>query len=86
MSDTISTARQPIPKTAAEERAVVENFNKPMVTRQRITVNLTTESGIGIRVTQERILTNRMPGARRIQGIIGGYTFTMETPTITLLP
>ena len=87
VSDTVATPGQAIPNTRAEERAVVENFNKPFVTRQLITITFTTNSGVRIRVTQIRTLTNQTAGAGRIAGgLIGGYTFTMEPPQISLLP
>lgn len=87
VNDTVATPAQGIPRTNAEQIAVVNNFNKPFVTRQLITITLTTDTGISVRVTQERTLTNKTPGAGRIAGgLIGGYTFTMGQPTITLLP
>jgi hypothetical protein len=87
VSDTVATPPQSLPSTAAQQRAVVDNFNKPFVTRQRIIVTLTTDSGLRLRVSQERTLTNLTSGAGRIAlGFITGYTFTMGPPQITLIP
>jgi hypothetical protein len=87
VSDTVATPPQARPRTAAEEKAVLDNFNRPFVTRQLITVMLITDTGARVRVTQERTLTNQTPGAGNIAGgRIRGYTFTMGQPQIALLP
>jgi hypothetical protein len=85
--DTVATPGKAFPQNQADERALVAEFNRPFVTKQLITVTVTTNSGIVVRVTQERTLTNQEPGAGRIsRGLIGGYTFKMEQPQITLVP
>ena len=87
VSDTVATPGYAVPRSEAAERGLIADLNQPFVTRQLITVTLSTSSGIRVQVTQERTLTNRAAGSGRIAGgHIGGYTFTMGQPQITLLP
>ena len=73
VSDTVATPGYTVPRGQAAERALIADLNKPFVTRQLITVTLTTGSGIRVQVTQERTLTNRAAGSGRIAGgHIGG--------------
>jgi RHS repeat-associated protein len=86
VSDTVATPGMRPPASRADELAIIANFNKPFVTKQLITITLTTNSGLMVQVTQERTLTNRPAGPPIARGLIGGYTFTMGKPQITLLP
>ncbi len=79
--DNVATPPQPIPKTDAEQKTVLDNFNKPFVTKQLITVTVTATDGRGAVVTQVRNLNNKTQGVPRIAGgRIRGHTFTMEEP------
>jgi RHS repeat-associated protein len=75
----------PLPQSRAELQAAEVTFNQPFTTKQRITLTVVTSTGITAQVTQVRTLTNTVPGAPTIQGRIGGYTFTMEKPTIRII-
>lgn len=71
VSDTVATPGMPVPPSPVsrvDQLAIIANFNKPFVTKQLITITLTTNSGIAVRVTQERTLTNQTPGAAPIAG------------------
>jgi len=84
--DLVSNNSGPVPKSEAEQRSALTTFNQDFVTRQRITLTVTTSTGREVRVTQERTLTNKVPGAPSLAGgRIRGYTFTMEKPKIEII-
>ena len=66
---------------------IVDRFNKDFVTRQEITLTITTSAGVEVKVTQERTLTNMAPGLKPLERFqtIRGYTFTMQKPTIQIV-
>jgi hypothetical protein len=83
--DLVSNNSGPRPTSRAELDSAINTFNQDFTTRQRLTLTVVTETGMTVRVTQERTLTNKVPGAPSIQGYVRGYTFTMGKPTIEII-
>jgi RHS repeat-associated protein len=85
--DLVSNPAGAPPRDAVAERAALDKLNKNFITKQRFNLDVVTDGGAHIRVTQVRTLTNEVRGAPSIaRGAIRGYTFTMEKPTISLVP
>jgi RHS repeat-associated protein len=86
--DLVSNVSGPVPKsddTAGQQNAI-KHFNKEFTTAQTLTLTVTTETGMSVKVTQQRTLTNTVAGAPPIAGgLIKGYTFTMEKPKIEVV-
>jgi RHS repeat-associated protein len=81
--DLVATAPQNVPVSQAQFDQAVREFNKDFITRQIITITVKPSNGVPFKVSQERTLTNRVPGAQPTAGgRIRGYTFTMNTPVI----
>jgi RHS repeat-associated protein len=83
--DLVSNNSGPVPKTEAQQRAAAKTLNQDFTTSQRLKLTVTTDTGRVVQVTQQRTLTNTAPGAPTIQGVVRGYTFTMEQPKMELI-
>ena len=81
--DLVSNSFGAVPESASDQRNAIQFFNKEFMTNQVVTFTVVPDNGIAGTVTQQRTLTNMVPGAPPIAGgAIRGYTFTMETPKI----
>jgi hypothetical protein len=86
--DLVSNTTGSVPErgNAAQERAALDKLNADFTTLQKVTLTVTTNTGVVVRVTQERTLTNTVRGAPSLaRGAIRGYTFTMEKPKIEVV-
>ena len=84
-SDLVSNSFGSVPKSEGEQKQALDKFNENYTNKQIVTFTVTPENGPKATVTQERTLTNQVPGAPRIaQGYIKGYTFSMEKPRIKI--
>ena len=82
--DLVSNSLGSVPAGASEQRNALQFFNKDFTTNQTATFIVVPNNGIAVTVTQQRALTNMVPGAPPIAGgAIRGYTFTMAKPKIT---
>jgi len=79
--DLVSNPVGPPPTTQAGQQQALNDLNKPFVTRQLFTLTIVSDSGgPPVTVTQERTLTNMVPGTPPMAGgrINPGYVFTMK--------
>jgi len=83
--DLISNNSGPVPSSREQLDRAVATFNQDFTTRQRLTLTLVTDSGVTVRVTQERTLTNMDRSAPTIQERVKGYRFTMGKPRIEIV-
>jgi hypothetical protein len=84
--DIVSNNSGPMPTDAAGERKALEFLNKDFTSEQTLKATVKTSNGTVIKVTQKRTLTNMTPGAPKLaNGLIRGYTFTMQKPTIEIV-
>ena len=81
--DLVSNSLGSVPASASEQRNALQFFNKDFTTNQTATFTVVPDNGMAATMTQQRSLTNMVPGATPIAGgAIRGYTFAMEKPRI----